>query len=774
MTIKQYCMALVLGLLVLNRGVVFAAPASPEAIQKAIEKGVAFLYSTQKNDCWEVSPAREGTDHKWQTYQGDTWGGSTDMAVYALLAAGEKPTDPRLASAIEFIKKSEQIGVYNLAVRCVVWSMLPQTPEIRKLLMRDVASLGAATRTQGVGVGFCGYLPKETGNNYDLSVSQFAVLGVWAAADAGVEISDAYWQTIDAAWRKEQFPDGGWAYARNMPGRADKPTPTMTAAGVATLFITQDHLRLNNGNCKGNPIDKNIELGIAAIERTFNAGMTTPGVPVFPRQYYCMFGYERIGVASGYKYFGKIDWFSQIASTLVAAQKPDGRWATGVWDVANTSFAIISLARGRAPVMINKLRYTNTASESTNKTDKSASERPERWNQRPRDVANFVRWLEKQSEASLNWQILSLDAPVDELHDAPVIYISGDEAPAWSKEQLAKLRNYMEGGGLVLANADCGGAKFTAAIQKAGKELFPGYAWRELPADHPIYTNQLFNRKKWKSKPNVMAISNGARELMMIVPAADLGKAWQTEATTSRPELYELTSNIIRYVGGVEVTRRAKGVVRPTLSTTKPSNTMSVARIQYSGNWNPEPGGWNRLACLMSQQLVGLEIKTIAPTVATPIAGTIAHLTGTDTFKLTAEERTAIQKYVNDGGTLVVDAAGGSSEFATSAETELEAMFPGFAKAVTPLAADHAVFTGAGDTPIKIRYRNFARATVGRSESPRIRGFNIGDRTAVLYSREDLSVGLVGTPVDGIIGYDPDVASNLMMSILNYAGKLKK
>jgi len=769
--IKQYCMALCLGFLVLNRGVVFAAPASPEAIQKAIDKGVAFLYSTQKNNCWEVAPARDGTDHKWQTYQGDTWGGSTDIAVYALLAAGEKPTDPRLAGAIEFLKNSEQIGVYNLSVRCVVWSMLPQTPEIKKLLKRDVSLLAAATQTEGVGAGFCGYLPNGKGDNYDLSVSQFAVLGVWAAADAGVEIPDAYWQRTDAAWRKEQFPDGGWSYARRMPGRVDKQTATMTAAGVATLFITQDHLRLNNGSCKGNPVDKNIELGIAAIERTFNFGMTQPGVPVFPRQYYCMFGYERVGVASGYKYFGKIDWFSQIASTLVVAQKPDGRWATGTWDVANTSFAIISLARGRAPVMINKLRYSNATPDSS---DKATSEKTERWNQRPRDVANFVRWLEKQSEASLNWQILSLDVPVDELHDAPVIYISGDEAPAWSKEQLAKLRTYIEGGGLVLANADCGGPKFTAAIQKAGKELFPDYPWRELPADHPIYNHQLFDRKKWKSKPSVMAISNGARELMMIVPAADLGKAWQTEATTSRPELYELTSNIMRYVGGVEVTRRAKGVTRPTFATTKPSSKVSVARIQYSGNWNPEPGGWNRLACLMSQQLVGLETKTVAPTVATPIAGTIAHLTGTDAFKLTAEERTAIQKFVNDGGTLVVDAAGGSTEFATSAETELETMFPGFAKAATPLAADHAVYTSAGDTPIKIRYRSFARATVGRSESPRIRGFNIGDRTAVLYSREDLSVGLVGTPVDGIVGYEPDAATNLMKSILVYAATSKK
>ena len=39
-------------------------------------------------------------------------------------------------------------------------------------------------------------------------------------------------------------------------------------------------------------------------------------------------------------------------------------------------------------------------------------------------------------------------------------------------------------------------------------------------------------------------------------------------------------------------------------------------------------------------------------------------------------------------------------------------------------------------------------------------------RNAIYYSREDLSGGLVGEPVDGIVGYDPDSSTAIMSGII--------
>ena len=44
-------------------------------------------------------------------------------------------------------------------------------------------------------------------------------------------------------------------------------------------------------------------------------------------------------------------------------------------------------------------------------------------------------------------------------------------------------------------------------------------------------------------------------------------------------------------------------------------------------------------------------------------------------------------------------------------------------------------------------------------------------RGVVVFSTEDLSVGLVGQPVDGIRGYTPEVATEIVLRLLRGAAK---
>ena len=70
-----------------------------------------------------------------------------------------------------------------------------------------------------------------------------------------------------------------------------------------------------------------------------------------------------------------------------------------------------------------------------------------------------------------------------------------------------------------------------------------------------------------------------------------------------------------------------------------------------------------------------------------------------------------------------------------------------------------------------MNYREHAKRVLGSSRAPRLRGIEINGRLAVIYSREDLSAGLVGQAVDGIIGYDPATATALMARILLHVTK---
>src|SRR5207237_9679277 len=101
-------------------------------------------------------------------------------------------------------------------------------------------------------------------------------------------------------------------------------------------------------------------------------------------------------------------------------------------------------------------------------------------------------------ERDLNWQVINFAANERDFHDAPILYISGDKEIKFSDEHKAKIKSFIESGGLVLANADCGGRGFASSIQKLAGEMFPLYEFRELPEAHSIYVEEQFNRSKWR------------------------------------------------------------------------------------------------------------------------------------------------------------------------------------------------------------------------------------------------------------------------------------
>ena len=123
---------------------------------------------------------------------------------------------------------------------------------------------------------------------------------------------------------------------------------------------------------------------------------------------------------------------------------------------------------------------------------------------------------------------------------------------------------------------------------------------------------------------------------------------------------------------------------------------------------------------------------------------------------------------MEDGGTLIVDAAGGAGEFAVSAEGILTKIFG--MKSFTVLKGDSPIFNNASDSAGQVEYRQFAKKVLGNIKTPRLRMATAG-KGRVFLSQEDLSVGLVGQPVDGIYGYEPKTATAIVGNIILDAAK---
>jgi Domain of unknown function (DUF4159) len=731
--------------------------ATPEQIQSAIDNAKAYIYGEQNHGNWERQQKRP-TDAEIHASEGPSttggqWGGLTALATYALLAGGDSPSDPRLAGAIKFLHDADIAGVYALGCKTQMYQFLPQSTQTRHDAQNDAKKLQKAMITGGEAAGLYDYLLDSTRTNrVDHSVSQYGVLGMWACERAGAEVPSKYWQAVETAWKRDQDASGGWAY--HATGEAGHPiSASMTAAGTATLFITQDYLHMDNGvQCKGTAPTPAIDNGLKWMAANFDKLLNDDAERHGP--YYTLYGVERIGVASGLKYFGTVDWFDHGADYLVENQRRNGNWTGGL---PNTCFALLFLSRGRAPVVFNKLQYT-------------INSKPANWNQRPRDVANFVHWMSRETERDLNWQIVNLSGESRDLHDAPVLYIAGSEALHFTADEENKLRQFCEDGGLILGQADCGSFAFANTFRKLGSTLFHSYEFRELPAGSPIYTNEQYLRSKWKSHPSVMALSNGVRELMVLLPNGDPAKFWQLQEVSGHEEDFQLADNIFLYAVDKQNLlvkgKRYVMTVDPKITTDR---SITVARLQYESNWDPEPGGWRRLAAILHNQN-HVDLKT--PTVKLGSGelektAKIAHLTGTARFQLTAAERDELKHFVQNGGMLIIDAAGGSSEFATSAEAELAAIFPDAAKQLgDPLPASDPLFNLAGLKITKFDYRPYARQMIGTVTGPRVKAIAVDHHLAVYYSREDLSAGLVGEPMDGIIGYDPATATAIVRNMV--------
>ena len=782
-------------------------PPSREEVDEAIRRGVQDLYDRQKDDLlWETIPfdKRQKNDkgeligHGTGKKDGDgysgggQWGGLTSLAAYTLLACGEDPTEPKLARAIEGLVGAEVVGTYAVGMRAQVWLNLPPKPEYQAAMRKDWQTLGIAiqgnndddrdvpqnVREDDANTGTFDYLPPET-RRVDLSSSQYGVLGLWAAARYGAEVPPAYWQAMENAWLKWQQSDGGWAY-KGEPSD-DKPTAiSITTAGVASLFITQDFLHAGEGiRCNGNISNPAIDRGMAFLVEGFPYLLGKKPTPdnktarekvSLGSVYYTLYGVERIGVASGLKYFGDLDWYAEGARYLLEKQRNTGSWGS----VEDTCFALLFLSRGRQPVFFNKLAYAQTRGDQT---------RLGNWNQRPRDVANLARYIAVADERELNWQTLNFQAisdggdsvrrAVDELHDAPVTYLAGSQPLMFSDPEKVALKQYVQEGGLLFANADCGSRPFAKSFIDLGEEMFAdsGYEFRVLPDSHPIYTDQKFNLSQMRRKPKLMGLSNGVRELMVLVQGEDLGREWQL-FNQNAEEAFQVGTNVYLYaVDKEQQDFKGQGHVVRANPAAEPGKKIKLARLTYDGNADPEPAGWDRLAAiLLNEEKIGLTIEPVKA--GESLDGyDVAHLTGTEAFEFDDAQRQAVKAFVEGGGTLIVDAAGGSSVFAASAEKMLQAAFPDKAGELTSvLPADHAVYKAAGEAVGEVDYRLAAIAVVGSERNPRLRGIAVdGGRLGVIVSNEDLSNGLVGAPVGGVIGYVPDDATRLMQSAVLYA-----
>jgi hypothetical protein len=771
-------------------------PPSDEQVVAAMRRGADFLLASRNGDNWE-------SGRRW-TRNGQH-GGETALALYALLHAGQSLKDdpvygpklsyrsPDLAMAVDWLCNLRAIETYTVALQANALALLPQPAPgddapagrgPRPALQRARQYLLAAMGPQGgYTYGEPTFRPAVTPGAFspigDLSNAQYAALGMWALEDAGLPAPPAYWQTTDRFWRLLQKPSGSWPYWPTASRGNDEARDSMGLAGLATLLIAQEFVD-KTPRLLPKP-DRPLDLSLAWLNQNFT--------PDFG-DLYSMYTIERIGLAGGYKYFGPHDWYKSLAANILAHQRPDGSWDETSWPATYkdfngaspttcTAYALLFLARGRNPVLFNKLQYTG--GDAT-------------WDSRPRDAAFLTRFLSKRFERPMNWQIVNLQVDGADWLDAPILLITGARDPQFTLPDIEKIRAFVDGGGTVFSTADGGSQPFTNAIRTYAGQVAKGrYEMRVLPKEHPFYSPDL--GATLAGAPPLMGMSNGVREFWIHSPT-DLGASWQTQRTENKSH-FEIPTALYFYATGEGALRSrlnplasappspspATRPAAPGLDPAPAKFRLPLARLLYGGNADPEPGAWPRLARrLHAAAGIDVPVTPVSMQELDPAIYPVAHMTGTARFLIKDADAAALKHYLDAGGLLIADAAGGSDAFADSFRQFAATLYPD-AK-FTPLPPDHPVYTGRIPSPPAaalpdpspagtVTFRKYGVLSLGHPvDQATLDVLSVNGRPRIVLSPYDITSGLLGTTTWGIVGYAPDSAERLAGNLLRWAAVL--
>ena len=740
-----------------------AAGVTDEQIGRAIQAGVDHLLSKfdpVTRSLRDVGPLREADA-----------GGRNALAVYALMQAGRSvpdarldirgPTMDRMITAMKRAQLNEgNPQTYARAVRATALALFDR-PQDRTVLAGDVAYLLKSHHRGAYTYSHSPFPPAVTGA-WDNSNSQYGLLGVWSGAEAGVSVPAAYWTAVQRHWITHQLPDGTWAYRTETNGQL-----SMTVAGVASLFVTSDWLRgPRSSEAVGRaPFMASLARGLAWLE-SGNHAVDLTGAGWWG---YTLYGVERVGLASGFKYFGEHDWYRALAQQVLSRQGPDGSWG----DDVETSFALLFLARGRHPILMNKLRFDRGAAGEADggAAGQGQGDAPARapgategfWANRPRDVANLARYAAGQLERELNWQVVPLARDYTDWLDSPILYLASHTPPALTTDDRDKIRKFVEAGGLLFTQADGDAAAFNTFAEQLARDLFPRYEMKRVAADHEVY-RVVF--KVDAAQAPLRAVGNGSRLLMVHSPT-DIAKSWQARDQIVKRHLFQLGTNLFVYAAGKRDLRNRLQSPHVSDPGPAPNGSVTVARLRYAANWDPEPGAWPRFANWFQRQTgTGVALKEVKLADLRPGGAAVAHLTGTGRWEFTEPERRAMRDYVEAGGVLLVDACGGTGGFGPSARVDLlPKAFPGHPPA--RIGPGHPLLD---DGPPGME-------DVGR---PRLRSYTVERFDAgagglsllspgkghVLFTDLDVTSGLLGSNTWGVAGYEPGYCQSLVKNLL--------
>jgi hypothetical protein len=758
-------------------------PVTTRQIEQAIDRARDWLVRQQKGDgSWECSMRPN-----------ETRVGATSLVTLALLNAGVPPENPAVAKALQWLRSQTPDETYSVSLQTMVLAIV--TPDADRLqLARNVKWLEDGQIRVGATAGSWSY--HHNRGNGDNSNSQYAMLALHEASEAGVRVTPAVWELAQKYWISCQVGDGSWGYTLGNLGGSG----SMTCAGITSLWITSQHLMAADARaagesvtcCGGGRSPQQLERGLAWLGSRFTV-VENPGTRGQTWLYYYLYGLERVGRFTARRYIGNSDWYLEGAKMFVASQDQlDGTFKGSHEDkVVATSFALLFLAKGRRPVIVAKSRHTPDPD----------------WNRHGHEVAHLVRHVEKRWKrdypAGLSWHVVDTPtAGLDDLLQAPVLWLSGSQGLDLGPGAGQKLRAYLDDGGFIFAEACCPQSdRFDADLRRLMEEAFPEpeFRFQLLPPEHPAWNAEEIVPANLQ-RP-LLGIDYGCRTSVIYAPPTDnlptgampsLGCLWELGGS-SKDLLQDnilrevdaalaIGTNVLAYATNRQLKSKDELFVLPEKPVDPAADPaargrLAIGKLRHAGMCNAAPAALANVLRAAAREL-GATIddapRLIDPTDEAIFGYHMLFMHGRSGFAFEEAGRKNVATFLDRGGLLIADSICGSGEFSDAFRAEIDAILP--ASTLEEIPADDPLFTAAyGGFDIRRVTLRQPLAGNGRLDAreqvitPKLEGIRMGDRWAVIFSPYDLSCALEKQNSLQCTGYTSEDAQRIALNLLLYS-----
>jgi hypothetical protein len=109
------------------------------------------------------------------------------------------------------------------------------------------------------------------------------------------------------------------------------------------------------------------------------------------------------------------------------------------------------------------------------------------WDPTPHALPNLMKYIAKNTTLNVQFKRETVDLANVEIQKHPVLYMTGLRDFTLSKEQVAQLRTYLSGGGVLVADAAAGSKAFDVAFRREIARVLPKNELKTLPIESPVY-----------------------------------------------------------------------------------------------------------------------------------------------------------------------------------------------------------------------------------------------------------------------------------------------